>query len=184
MKQNRPTTIKRTQALKRPRDFEGTSLANHCDSREIMIKKWIPLADKTAEPEAARFQILVAVLLSAQAQPMIVQRALQVLKEMEGGLSAESIAQMEEEKLAKAIHFVHFNKAKARHLHQTARKIKQLRGRVPHSLHQYVQLPGIGEKMGKLLVVVNNPTLFAAYPIKKQPATATKIDTETNAGPA
>ena len=68
-----------------------------------------------------------------------------------------SVANMPDAELADLIKSVHYNKAKAKHLVQASKLLLQRhKGRVPRTHASLIRLPGVGETLAELLVLVLN----------------------------
>jgi endonuclease III len=78
------------------------------------------------------------------------------------GLTPRTLAGMKEDDLAELIKSVHYNKAKAKHLVKASKMLLQRhKGRVPRNQAALLRLPGIGETLAELLVIVLNADLSA-----------------------
>ena len=114
-------------------------------------------AAAAAEPHG-RFQILVAMLLHARCRETVVRAAMRKLRTRlasQGGICPAAIGSMEEGELGALLSSVHYNNAKAKYLQSSARMISSaFGGGVPKQRSQLLRLPGIGEKLAALLLIV------------------------------
>ncbi|CAM9280672.1 unnamed protein product [Discosporangium mesarthrocarpum] len=123
--------------------------------RLAAVRKWRAMADVGQTDAVQRFQVLVAVILSSRAQAGVVSEALSRLKSGEGGLTPATMAAISQDELAHTLRRVHWNKAKAKHIRDTATAVKEIhRGEVPHGEKDLLQLPGVGPALGRVLSVV------------------------------
>ncbi|CAM9344438.1 unnamed protein product [Choristocarpus tenellus] len=135
----------------RAEDFDNLSEVE----RLGVVNKWRAMADGKEIELVQRFQVLVSVILSSRAQAVVVAEALSRLKKREGGLTVEAMATIKQEELADIIRSVHWNKAKAKHIHEAALTLKQRhQGKVPSKEKQLLALPGVGPALGRILAVV------------------------------
>uniref|UniRef100_M4BDQ6 Endonuclease III homolog n=1 Tax=Hyaloperonospora arabidopsidis (strain Emoy2) TaxID=559515 RepID=M4BDQ6_HYAAE len=116
------------------------------------------IAPGVSSAKVERFQLLVAALLSSQTQDSITYAAMQRLHQLGGsdqGLNIETLQATSEEKLSAVLKPVGFYRRKAHHLKQVADILHtQYHGDVPRALDQLLQLPGIGSKIGRLIMLV------------------------------
>ncbi|KAI8886556.1 DNA glycosylase [Backusella circina FSU 941] len=110
------------------------------------------LADRTASEEVQRFQTLVALMLSSQTKDTVTSVVVQKLKtELPGGLTLESIINVDQVALDKQIYAVGFHTKKAAYIKRTAEILRdQYNGDIPDTIEGLVSLPGVGPKMGYL----------------------------------
>ncbi len=113
---------------------------------------------KAANPEPTTeleftsvFELLAAVLLSAQATDVSVNKATRVLFPIAN--TPEQILALGEEKLCSYIRTIGLYRSKARHLLQTCRiLVEQHQGIVPRSREALEALPGVGRKTANVVL--------------------------------
>ncbi len=117
-------------------------------------------APQTELEYATPFQLLVAVILSAQATDKSVNLATRDL--FRAAPTPQAIAALGEEKLADYIKAIGLYKTKAKHVSATARRILELHGgEVPHDRTALEALPGVGRKTANVIlnIVFGEPTI-------------------------
>jgi len=117
-------------------------------------------APKTELDYATPFQLLVAVILSAQATDKGVNLATRPL--FDKAPTPQAIAALGEEKLADAIKTIGLYKTKAKNVLATARLlIERHGGEVPHDRAALEALPGVGRKTANVVlnIVFGEPTI-------------------------
>lgn len=117
-------------------------------------------APKTELEYSTPFQLLVAVILSAQATDKSVNLATRELFRV--APTAEALVALGEEKLADCIKTIGLYRTKAKNLIATARQIVELHGsEVPHDRAALEALPGVGRKTANVVlnVVFGEPTI-------------------------
>jgi endonuclease-3 len=117
-------------------------------------------APKTELAYATPFQLLVAVILSAQATDKSVNLATAPL--FRAAPTPQAIAALGEEKLADAIRTIGLYRTKAKNVIATAHRIlAQHGGEVPHDRAALEALPGVGRKTANVVlnVVFGEPTI-------------------------
>lgn len=107
------------------------------------------LADPDAPPHQQRFQTLVALMLSSQTKDTITSVSMKNLKDR--GLTLQNVLQWSIEEIEKMIFPVGFYKRKAVYLKKIA-EILQEKDDIPSTLEEILKLPGIGPKMGHLIM--------------------------------
>lgn len=114
------------------------------------------LADRTSSAKTQRFQTLISLMLSSQTKDTVTSVAVQKLQtELEGGLCLESILKVEEGPLDQMIRAVGFHTKKASYIKRTAEILRdRYEGDVPDTIEGLVGLPGVGPKMGYLVLQV------------------------------
>jgi endonuclease-3 len=115
---------------------------------------------KTELEYGTPFQLLAAVLLSAQATDRSVNLVTRLLFPVAGTPAA--IAALGEEGLIPYLKTIGLFRAKAKHLAQTARLLLERHGgEVPRSLEALQALPGVGRKTANVVlnVAFNEPTM-------------------------
>ena len=109
---------------------------------------------------ATPFQLLVAVILSAQATDRSVNLATKAL--FRDAPTPEAIAALGEEKLADYIRTIGLYQTKAKNVIATARRLVELHdGQVPHERAALEALPGVGRKTANVVlnIVFGEPTI-------------------------
>ncbi|MBS3936843.1 MAG: endonuclease III, partial [Sulfuritalea sp.] len=117
-------------------------------------------APQTELEYATPFQLLVAVILSAQATDQGVNRATRGLFRI--APTPQAIAALGEEKLAEHIRTIGLYRTKAKHVVATAQRILALHGgEVPHDRAALEALPGVGRKTANVIlnIVFGAPTI-------------------------
>lgn len=117
-------------------------------------------APKTELEYATPFQLLVAVILSAQSTDKSVNLATRELFRV--APTPEALVALGEEKLAGHIKTIGLYRTKAKNLIATARQIVELHGgEVPHDRAALEALPGVGRKTANVVlnVVFGEPTI-------------------------
>lgn len=117
-------------------------------------------APKTELEYASPFQLLVAVILSAQATDKSVNVATRAL--FQDAPTPEKIAALGEEKLADFIKTIGLYKTKAKNVLATARLLLEKHGgEVPHDRAALEALPGVGRKTANVVlnIVFGEPTI-------------------------
>ena len=115
---------------------------------------------KTELAYATPFQLLVAVILSAQATDKSVNLATRDL--FRAAPTPQAIAALGEEKLADAIKTIGLYKTKAKNVVATARLLLERHaGAVPHDRAALEALPGVGRKTANVVlnIVFGEPTI-------------------------
>eukprot|EP00039_Didymoeca_costata_P012814 m.186320 g.186320 ORF g.186320 m.186320 type:complete len:332 (+) comp15590_c0_seq7:387-1382(+) len=122
-----------------------------------VVDKWCKLCSAN-EGALLRYQILVAIQMSTQAQPSVVQAALQKVEANYGQITPESVQNIEYENLKDTINNVHRNKQKAKFIKEGACiLLDKFNGCMPTDKKDLMAFPGIGPELGALLAA-----LFAA----------------------
>lgn len=107
------------------------------------------LADSTEVQEIANFQTFIALMLSPQTRDETTALVMDKLKKH--GLTPKSMHEIAEGDLAKLINKVSFYNIKAKHIKQTTDVlIEKHKGKVPDSLKELLDLPGVGKKIAHL----------------------------------
>lgn len=115
---------------------------------------------KTELEYATPFQLLVAVILSAQATDKSVNRATRAL--FRDAPTPQAVAALGEERLAGYIQTIGLFKTKAKNVIATARLILERHGgEVPHDRAALEALPGVGRKTANVILncVFGEPTI-------------------------
>ncbi|KAF5098345.1 hypothetical protein D0Z00_002057 [Geotrichum galactomycetum] len=109
----------------------------------------------TITPAVHRFQLLVALMLSAQTKDEVTAAAVQKLRtELPGRqLTVSSVLAADEAEIDKIIYSVGFHRRKANFLKRAAVILREkYADDVPPTIEEIVSLPGVGPKMGHLLM--------------------------------
>lgn len=117
----------------------------------------IPLAiDPSMAPRMFRFQLLVSLMLSSQTKDEVTHAAVAAMHHhFEGGLSLEAILGASEKEIDGLICKVGFHNRKAGYLKKAADMLAtNYGGDIPKLIEEIVALPGVGPKMGYLLLQV------------------------------
>lgn len=102
---------------------------------------------------ANTFQLLVAVMLSAQCTDQRVNQVTPAL--FEAYPTAETMATATKDELLRFIHSVSYPNSKAKHLLATARRlVAEWKGEVPRTLEELTSLPGVGRKTANVVMSV------------------------------
>ncbi|KAI9481286.1 MAG: DNA glycosylase [Benjaminiella poitrasii] len=114
------------------------------------------LAETAASPVVQRFQTLVSLMLSSQTKDTVTSVAVSRLQtHLPGGLTLQSILDVDEVQLDKLIANVGFHKKKAEFLKRTALILRdQYGGDIPDTVQGLTSLPGVGPKMAYLTLQV------------------------------
>ncbi|CAN6670183.1 endonuclease III homolog 2 [Trichomonascus vanleenenianus] len=109
---------------------------------------------KTESPETFRYQLLVALMLSAQTKDEVNAFVMNRLRtELPKGLTVESIRETDEATLDTLIFKVGFHSRKAKYIKQTTEILhEKYGGDVPPTIEEMIALPGVGPKMAHLLM--------------------------------
>lgn len=100
-----------------------------------------------------RFQVLVSLMLSSQTKDAVTSAAMKRLQEF--GLEVDKILETSEEKLAELLYGVGFYNRKAKYLKETAAILRsRYDGDIPTTLEELMELPGVGSKMAKLVMMI------------------------------
>ncbi|EKX54994.1 hypothetical protein GUITHDRAFT_54498, partial [Guillardia theta CCMP2712] len=103
------------------------------------------------------FHALVALMLSSQTKDQVVAEAMITMKKR--GLTVDSVLEMSDKELDSMISKVGFHNNKTKFIKQAAMILKEKHGgRVPRTLEELCELPGVGPKMALI-------TLKAAFGI-------------------
>jgi endonuclease III len=114
----------------------------------------LPAIEKISDAQAEDpFQILIATLLSARTQDATTHAASTRL--FRRARTPKSMAKLSVAEIEKLIYPVGFYRAKARHVKACCEVlVQQHRGRVPQSMEELVELPGVGRKTANLVLIV------------------------------
>lgn len=97
------------------------------------------------------FQFVVAVMLSAQATDVQVNKVTDTL--FQKIKKPEDLLALGFPSFKKAVNSINYYHTKAKHIRETAKLLKQ-RKKIPDDLQELMKLPGVGVKTGKLIAHV------------------------------
>ncbi len=120
----------------------------------------VPVVDLIAVQTKDPFKILLATILSARTKDEVTAAASKRLFKKVDSLTA--LAQLSQTELEKLIYPVGFFRNKARYLASLPTVLKeQFSGRIPETIEELIQLPGVGRKTANLVVAVafNKPAI-------------------------
>lgn len=101
------------------------------------------------------FQLLIAVVLSAQATDKSVNKAMDPILAQNKNFSAKDLVQMGEENFLKAIRSIGLAPTKAKNCYKIAITLEEkYQGRVPLNREELEELPGVGRKTANVLLNV------------------------------
>ncbi|CAM9616137.1 unnamed protein product [Ascophyllum nodosum] len=145
-----------TRKEKRKRCAKGEDISGMSQGELRALRaKWRRMADPAANAEDQRFQVLVALLLCSHAHAHVVSDGVEKLKKREHGLTAKAMAAIDQEDLAQILRSVHWNKAKSKHVRESAATILRRHGGVvPRRKGDLLALPGVGPALGEILCMV------------------------------
>ncbi len=112
----------------------------------------VPVVDLIAVQTKDPFKVLVATILSARTKDEVTAKASARL--FRKASTVESLAQLGEEEIARAIHPVGFYKTKAKHLVRLPAALAVFGGAVPCTIDELLTLPGVGRKTANLVMSV------------------------------
>ncbi|KAI8145836.1 DNA glycosylase [Fennellomyces sp. T-0311] len=114
------------------------------------------LAEDDVPEKTSRFQTLVSLMLSSQTKDTVTSAAVKNLQStLPGGLTLESILQVDEAVLDGYIKSVGFHTRKAKYIKEAAVILRdKYDGDIPDTIEGLTGLPGVGPKMGYLALQV------------------------------
>ncbi|CAE7728818.1 NTHL1 [Symbiodinium sp. CCMP2456] len=113
----------------------------------------VALSGHQGQHQDRSFEVLVAVMLSAQTKDGVTYKTMQDLRAH--GLSAQKIVDMPIERLTKLVGKVNYHRRKAAYIKKTSQLLlEKYSGSVPDQLWQLLELPGVGEKTALLYLQV------------------------------
>ncbi|KAI5957974.1 NTH1 [Candida theae] len=113
---------------------------------------------KHSDPKKYRFQLLISLMLSSQTKDEVNYEAMVRLdnglrKSHSGGFCLEAMSQLSVSEIDSYICKVGFHNRKAQYIAKTCQILKsEFNGDIPNSIEDIVKLPGVGPKMGYLLL--------------------------------
>ncbi|KAI9497807.1 DNA glycosylase, partial [Zychaea mexicana] len=110
------------------------------------------LAEDKVPEKVSRFQTLVSLMLSSQTKDTVTSAAVKTLQSsLPGGLTLNSILQVDEKVLDSYIKSVGFHNRKAKYIKDAAVILRDTyNGDIPNTIEGLTSLPGVGPKMGYL----------------------------------
>jgi endonuclease-3 len=114
----------------------------------------LPAVEKVSEEQAENpFQILIATILSARTQDATTHAAATRL--FKAARTPRTLAKLPVQQIARLIYPVSFYRHKARYVKEcSAMLVARFGGRVPETMDELVQLPGVGRKTANLVLIV------------------------------
>ncbi|KAI9244161.1 hypothetical protein BY458DRAFT_561067 [Sporodiniella umbellata] len=114
------------------------------------------LAQKAASAKDQRFQTLIALMLSSQTKDTVTSAAvIRLQNELPKGLCLESILEIDANSLDQMIRSVGFHTKKSVYIKKTAEILRDIYDSdIPDTIEGLVGLPGVGPKMGYLVLQV------------------------------
>ncbi|CAX45072.1 DNA base excision repair N-glycosylase, putative [Candida dubliniensis CD36] len=113
---------------------------------------------KLRNPKVYRFQLLISLMLSSQTKDEVNYQAMKnlhegLLKVHPDGLCIESLSKLSEAEIDSYIKKVGFHNRKAQYIKKTCSILMEnFGGDIPKTIEEIVALPGVGPKMGFLLL--------------------------------
>jgi endonuclease-3 len=110
------------------------------------------LADTKASPRDQRFQTLISLMLSSQTKDTVTAAAIaNMMQNLDGGLTLESILAVEPDTLNDLIGKVGFHNTKTKHIKAAALILRDnFNSDIPPTIEGLTSLPGVGPKMAYL----------------------------------
>lgn len=107
-------------------------------------------------PQVSRFQLLIALMLSAQTKDEVNAVAMATLRREltpKGGLTVQAVRDTDEKDIDKMICKVGFHNRKARYIKQAVEILHdKYNDDIPSTIDEMISLPGVGPKMAHLLM--------------------------------
>ncbi len=119
---------------------------------EYVRNRKVPVVDLIAVQTKDPFKVLVATILSARTKDEVTAKASARL--FKKAATAEKLAKLSEEEIARTIHPVGFYKTKAVHLTKLPAALAVFGGAVPRTIDELLALPGVGRKTANLVMSV------------------------------
>lgn len=118
------------------------------------IQSWpVPLMERLVKAGSDPFQILIACILSLRTRDSTTEEACARLFPL--AADPHEMAQLPLKKIEKAIYPVGFYRTKGRQIREMSKKIcQEFQGKVPDSMGNLLQLPGVGRKTANLVRTV------------------------------
>ena len=142
---------------KKKRGFLGRSLddleAIHAALAKAFSETAAPIMDLVAAQTRDPFRILVGTILSARTKDAVTAEAVKRLFAVAPNL--ETLEQLSLERIQELIYPVGFYKAKAQHLLDLPKVLREkYAGKIPHTVEELIELPGVGRKTANLVVAL------------------------------
>lgn len=116
---------------------------------------WNEVERGTLDPKNARFRTLLALMLSSQTKDQVTAKAMENLKAKFNPLSVASMLTATPEEIDECINKVGFHNRKSQYISQVVQILqKEYDGDVPSTITAVTDLPGVGPKMGFLLMQI------------------------------
>jgi endonuclease-3 len=116
---------------------------------------WDAVERGDLEPRVARFRTLLSLMLSSQTKDQVTAKAMANLSLKFAPLSIETMLNASEAEIDKCIEKVGFHSRKAIYIKKTVEILHtQYKDDVPSTIAEITQLPGVGPKMGFLLMQI------------------------------
>jgi endonuclease-3 len=125
------------------------------DTLDAMVEAYdLPVVEKIAgEQSADPFQVLVSTMLSARTQDATTEAASRRL--FARARTPRTVGRLPVEDIERLVYPVSFYRHKARHVKETCRLLEERFGsRVPRTLDELLELPGVGRKTANLVMIV------------------------------
>jgi endonuclease III len=115
----------------------------------------LPAVEKIAEDsQEDPFEVLIATMLSAQTRDAVTAAATARLFRV--ARTPRTIARLTEKQIIKLIYPVSFYRHKAAHVRRTCRiLVERFGGRVPSTMAELLELPGVGRKTANLVLILS-----------------------------
>lgn len=108
-----------------------------------------------ARPEDRAYQTLISLMLSSQTKDTINMATMKKLRAHPDGLSVQSVMAMPDETLHEYIRQVGFHNNKVRFIKESTKLLVEKHdGKVPQTMDELLELPGVGPKMAIILLRV------------------------------
>ena len=125
------------------------------DTLDAMVEAYdLPVVEKIAgEQSADPFQVLVSTMLSARTQDATTEAASRRL--FARARTPRTVGRLPVEDIERLVYPVSFYRHKARHVKETCRLLEErFGGRVPRTMDELLELPGVGRKTANLVMIV------------------------------
>jgi len=117
------------------------------------VEKTVPYVTLLSLRERDPFKILVSTILSARTKDEVTKNASERLFKIVR--NPKDILRMKENELQRTIYPVGFYRQKTRYLKELAKSlIEKYNGKVPNSLEELMELPGVGRKTANLVITL------------------------------
>lgn len=120
-------------------------------SQELKMYRHLPLMNKIKKEGEYAYRILISTVLSSRTKDEVTAEASKRL--FSRASNPEKLSQMPEEEISLLIYPVGFYRIKSKNIKKIAQIIlEKYNGRVPKTLDELVQLPGVGRKTANLVL--------------------------------